>query len=149
MLTWTKPLAAALLVAALVVGGARADDTPAALPGAKMVGAEEVAKAQAGGAVVIDTRVASEFAEGHIKGALSVPYREKSQKSASFDASQDDFNLAKLPADKAAAVVLYCNGPECWKSFKASSAAIKGGYTNVLWYRLGFPDWKAKGHSVE
>ena len=66
-----------------------------------------------------------------------------------FDASQDEFNLAKLPADKGAAVVLYCNGPECWKSFKSSSAAIKGGYTNVLWYRLGFPDWKAKGLPVE
>jgi rhodanese-related sulfurtransferase len=148
-MSWSRPLAAALFVGALVIGAARADDTPAALTGAKLVGAEEVAKAQAGGAVVIDTRVASEYAEGHIKGALSVPYREKSQKSPSFDASQDDFNLAKLPTDKGAAVVMYCNGPECWKSFKASTAAIKGGYTNVLWYRLGFPDWKSKGNSVE
>ena len=149
MRSWTRPLIAGMLFGVLLVGAARADDTPDALQGAKLVGAEDVAKAQASGAVVIDSRVASEFAEGHIKGAVNVPYREKSQKSTAFDASQDDFNLAKLPADKAAPLVIYCNGPECWKSFKASSAALKGGYTNVLWYRLGFPDWKAKGHPVE
>ena len=101
-------------------------------------------KAIGGGAVAIDTRVASEYAEGHIKGALSVPYREKSEKSAEFDASKDQFDLSKLPVNKEAAIVLYCNGPECWKSYKAATVAIKGGYSNIHWYRLGFPDWKAK-----
>jgi rhodanese-related sulfurtransferase len=106
-------------------------------------------KAQSVGAVVIDSRVASEYAEGHIKDAVNVPYREKSEKAVNFDASQDEFNLAKLPADKAAAIVIYCNGPECWKSFKASTVAIKGGYTNILWYRDGFPQWKSKGLPAE
>ena len=125
-------MAAALVVGVLISGVAQAADTPAALAGAKLVAADDVVKAQSAGAAIIDTRVASEYAEGHIKGALSVPYREKSEKSVNFDAAQDEFNLAKLPADKASAVVIYCNGPECWKSFKASSAAIKGGYTNVF-----------------
>lgn len=49
-------------------------DTPTELPGTKVVTADDVAKAIVTGAVVIDTRVASEYAEGHIKGALSVPY---------------------------------------------------------------------------
>jgi rhodanese-related sulfurtransferase len=140
---------AALLAGAIVISGAKAEDSPAMLGGAKVVAAEEVAKAQAAGAAVIDVRVASEYAEGHIKGAVNVPYREKSKKAANFDAAQDEFNLAKLPADKATPVVIYCNGPECWKSFKASSAAIKDGRSNVLWYRLGFPEWKAKGQSIE
>jgi rhodanese-related sulfurtransferase len=142
-------MAAALVVGVLISAVAQAADTPAALAGAKLVAADDVVKAQSAGAAIIDTRVASEYAEGHIKGALSVPYREKSEKSVNFDAAQDEFNLAKLPADKASAVVIYCNGPECWKSFKASSAAIKGGYTNVLWYREGFPNWKSKGLSSE
>jgi rhodanese-related sulfurtransferase len=107
-----------------------------------------VAKAQSAGAVVVDTRVASEYADGHIKGAISVPYREKSEKTADFDAKQDEFSLAKLPADKAAAIVVYCNGPECWKSFKASSVSIKAGYTNILWYREGFPDRKSKNMPI-
>ena len=120
-------------------------DTPPTLDGTKLVSAGDVQKLQVSGAVVIDVRVASEYADGHIKGAMSVPYREKSDKAVTFDASQDEFNVGKLPPAKDAAIVLYCNGPECWKSFKASTAAIKAGYTNIYWYREGFPDWKSKG----
>jgi rhodanese-related sulfurtransferase len=141
-------LACAAVASASLIGAAQAGDTPPALNGAKSVDAAAVAKAQSAGAVVVDTRVASEYADGHIKGAISVPYREKSEKSPGFDANQDEFNLAKLPADKAAAIVVYCNGPECWKSFKASTVSIKAGYTNILWYRDGFPDWKSKNLPV-
>ena len=142
-------MAVALVAGMLISGMAQAADTPTALEGAKLVTADDVVKAQAAGAVVVDTRVASEYAEGHIKGAVNVPYREKSEKAVGFDAGKDEFNLAKLPADKAAAVVFYCNGPECWKSFKGSTAALKGGHTNVLWYREGFPQWKSKGLPAE
>lgn len=129
----------------MLFAGPALADTPASLDGTKLVAAEDVQKLQASGATVLDVRVASEYAEGHIKGAVSVPYREKSDKAVTFDASQDEFNLAKLPAAKDAAVVIYCNGPECWKSFKASTLAVKGGYTNIYWYREGFPNWKSKG----
>ena len=142
-------LAVALFVGLMMSGAAQAADTPATLAGSKLVSAADVAKLQSSGAIVIDARVASEYAEGHIKGAINVPYREKSAKDVNFDASQDEFNLAKLPADKAASLVIYCNGPECWKSFKASTVAIKGGYTNIHWYREGFPDWKSKGLPAE
>jgi rhodanese-related sulfurtransferase len=140
---------AATLLCAIVIAGAAQADVPASLAGTKLVSAEDVAAAQAAGTAVIDTRVASEYAEGHIKGAINVPYREKSAKAVDFDAGQDTFNLAKLPADKAAPLVMYCNGPDCWKSFKASTAAIKAGYTKIYWYRAGFPDWKSKGLSIE
>jgi len=142
-------LAAVLLFAGLSVSAARADDTPATLAGTKLVAAEDVAKAVAGGAILIDTRVASEYAEAHIKGAVNIPYREKSVKAANYDASQDQFDLTKLPADKGAAVVMYCNGPECWKSLKASAVAVKAGYTNIHWYRLGIPEWKSAGKPTE
>ena len=142
-------IAAALLFSFLSTGAALADNTPAALSGAKLITTEEAVKAIGAGAVAIDTRIASEFADGHIKGALSVPYREKSEKSADFDASKDQFDLSKLPGSKQAAIVLYCNGPECWKSYKAATAAIKGGYSNIYWYRSGFPDWKSKGLPVD
>jgi rhodanese-related sulfurtransferase len=137
-------LALSLFASASLPAAVQAGDTPPALAGAKLVVADDVVKAQAAGAVLIDSRVAAEYVDGHIKGAINVPYREKSEKSATFDANQDEFNLAKLPADKGAAIVIYCNGPECWKSFKASTVAVKGGYTNVLWYREGFPDWSSK-----
>jgi rhodanese-related sulfurtransferase len=128
---------------------AAAADTPASLDGAKLVTAEEVQKLQAAGAVIVDTRVAAEFAEGHLKGAVSIPYREKSAKSADFNAAEDEFALAKLPADKNAAIVTYCNGGSCWKSYKAAVVAIKAGYKNINWFREGFPQWQSKGFAVE
>lgn len=141
--------AVALFIGLLMSGMAQAADTPATLAGTKLVTAADVQKLQASGATVIDSRVASEYAEGHIKGAISVPYREKSAKVANFDASHDQFDVGKLPKDKGAPLVIYCNGPECWKSFKASTAAVKAGYTNIAWYRVGFPDWKSKGLPTE
>lgn len=147
-MTMKQPLMIVMLALSVLVGGAAraaTGDVPETLAGAKVVTADDVEKLRASGAPIVDSRVASEYAEGHIKGAINVPYREKSAKSTDFDASKDEFGLAKLPSDKAGDIVIYCNGPECWKSFKASTAAIKAGYTKVNWYRGGFPDWKAKG----
>ncbi len=137
-------LAAAVLAVGLASGAARAADAPAVVAGAKVVTAEDVVKLEGAGAVVVDARIASEYSDGHIKGAVNVPYREKSKKDVNFNAGDDEFNLTRLPSDKAAVIVIYCNGPDCWKSFKASTAAVKAGYTNVYWYREGFPNWKAK-----
>jgi rhodanese-related sulfurtransferase len=138
-------LTAAVLAVTLAPVAVRAADAPPDLTGAKVVTANDVVKLEASGAVVVDARVASEYADGHIKGAVNIPYREKSKKAVDFDATVDEFKVSKLPPDKAAPIVIYCNGPDCWKSFKASTTAIKAGYTNVLWYREGFPDWKSKG----
>jgi rhodanese-related sulfurtransferase len=123
---------------------AQAQHTPEKLDGVKIVTAEEVQKLMASGVPVIDTRVANEYAEEHVKGAKSVPYKEKSAKSTDFDAKQDSFDVAKLPADKKAPVVLYCNAGECWKSYKASVVAMRSGYSNIHWFRGGMPEWKAK-----
>jgi len=124
---------------------ALAVDTPTSLAGVTVVTAEQVQKMLDAGVPVIDTRVAAEFAEKTIKGAVSVPYKEKSAKEAGFDPSMDKFDLAKLPADKAAPVVFFCNSGSCWKSYKASAVAAKNGYSKVQWFRGGFPEWAGKG----
>ena len=128
---------------------ANAGDTPASLDGATVVTADKAKQLIDGGAVIIDSRVANEFAEAHIKGAHNIPYKEKSAKAVDYDASQDSFDLTKLPADKNAAIVVACNGAECWKSYKAAHAAVKAGYKKVYWFRGGFPEWKAKGYPTE
>jgi rhodanese-related sulfurtransferase len=129
----------------LLAGRVLAAETPATLAGAKIVTAEEVKKMLDAGVPVIDTRVAAEYSEKTIKGAKSVPYKEKSAKDPAFDASVDQFDLSKLPADKSAPVVMFCNSGECWKSYKASVVAVKAGYSNVHWFRGGFPEWSNKG----
>lgn len=124
--------------------------TPRELKGAKVVDAKTVAAMlSAGKARYIDTRNAAEFKEGHVPGAVLVPYVEKSAKDPDFTAGVDEFNLAALGADRGAELVFGCNGPECWKSHKASIAAIKAGYTNVNWFRGGLPEWRAAGLAVD
>lgn len=124
-------------------------DTPDSLKGATLVDAAKAKSVIDGGAMAIDARVANEYAEAHIKGAINIPYKEKSAKAADFDASQDSIDLSKLPADKNAAVLFYCNGAECWKGYKAAAAAIKTGHKTVYWFRLGLPAWKAAGYPTE
>ena len=137
------------LVLALTAAAALATETPASLEGATSINADQVKQMLDKGVPVIDARVANEYVESHIKGAKNVPYKEKSAKAPNFDASQDSFDLTKLPSDKNAPIVFYCNAGECWKSYKASVVAIQAGYKKVNWFRGGIPEWKSKGYPVE
>jgi len=123
--------------------------TPRQLPGATLVTAEEVAALMKKGATLYDTRSAEEYGAKHIRGARHLPYGEKSRKEVGFDAKQDHFDLAQAAADRNAALIFACNGPECWKSYKASTAAIAAGYRQVYWFRGGFPEWSLKGLPTE
>lgn len=128
---------------------AHASDTPATLDGTTVVTADKAKELHDKGTMVIDARVANEYADSHIKGAISVPYKEKSAKAPDFDASQDSWDMSKLPADKNTPMIIYCNAGECWKSYKAAKMAVKAGYKKVYWFRGGMPEWKAKGYPSE
>jgi rhodanese-related sulfurtransferase len=122
-----------------------AQETPTVAPaGVRLVEAKDVQALEAKGAVIVDTRRASEYAEGTIKGAINVPYDpEKSVKDVAFDPAQDKFDIAKF-TDKNKDIVTFCNSGACWKSYKAAVVLSKAGFKNVHWYRNGFPDWKAR-----
>ena len=140
--------AAAILLAG-TAGNAAAVDTPDSLPGVTVVDSAKVQEMMRSGITLYDTRVAAEYAEAHIKGAKSLPYKEKSAKVVGFDKRQDEFALDKLPADKSTAVIFYCNAGDCWKSYKASKLAVDAGYKRVNWFRGGIPEWRSKGLPVE
>lgn len=141
--------AALALSCFVAIGAAQAvEETPQSIPGGTMVTTAAAKEQFDKGALFVDSRVAAEFAEQHIKGAVNVVYREKFPRESKLDA-EDRFDLAKLPADKAKPLVFYCNGSPCWKGYKAAAAAIKAGYGKVFWYRDGLPAWKAAGHPVQ
>jgi rhodanese-related sulfurtransferase/ABC-type phosphate/phosphonate transport system substrate-binding protein len=119
--------------------------TPRQLPGVTVVDAKTVGQLLQAGATYVDTRTDAEFKAGHVPGSILVPYVEKSAKDADYDASLDRFETAKLGENRNAEFVFACNGPECWKSFKASQAALKAGYRKVYWFRGGFPEWRSSG----
>jgi rhodanese-related sulfurtransferase len=137
----------ALTASASFVG---AQETPKTLDGVVIVDAARVRQMMTRtGTSVYDVRVAAEYAEAHIVGAKSLPYREKSTKSVGFDKTQDSFDLAKLPSDKNASIVFYCNAGDCWKSYKASKLAVDGGYKQIHWFRGGLPEWRSNKFPVE
>jgi rhodanese-related sulfurtransferase len=144
-----KSMLAVALLATVASCPAFAAETPESLAGVTRVDTAKAKALMASGAVMVDARVANEYAEAHIKGAVSVPYKEKSVKSASYDASADSFDISKLPSNKNAAIIFACNGAECWKSYKAANAAVHAGYKKVYWLRDGFPAWKAAGYPIE
>jgi rhodanese-related sulfurtransferase len=137
------------MAGALVVGlaslGASAAETPATIDGVKVVTAEQAKAMLDKGVPFIDARVASEYAEKTIKGAKSVTYHEKSAKAVDFDRNLDQFDVSKLPADKNAPFVVFCNSGECWKSYKAAVVSRDAGYKQIQWLRGGMPEWVAKG----
>lgn len=123
--------------------------TPEVLPGAGIVGAEEVHKLMAQGVPLFDVRPESHYREGHIPGARNVTYQLNSPKETEYDDSVDKFDLNRLPKDKNAAMIFQCNGAECWYSYKAARYMVKRGFRKVYWFRTGLPAWRAAGYPIQ
>lgn len=128
------------------------DATASAEFGVKYISVADAKKAQDNGAIILDVRKSSQVSEEKIKGAVKALYKEKGgnkNRIGNFDSSGDKFTIKNLPSDKSVKVIPYCNGPRCWRSFKASVTLNKMGYTNVLWMRDGIPAWKSAGFPTE
>jgi len=107
--------------------GGRSDPEP--------VGMEELLeRARSGKVVILDTRPATEYAAGHIAGALSVPVDELQEW------------LDKLPKGKA--YVAYCRGPYCVYADRAVAMLRRSG-RKAQRLSDGFPEWKAAGLPIE
>lgn len=123
--------------------------TPKELTGARVIEAKQARELIGKGVLLIDARLEVDYLDGHIKGAQWIPYQEISAKEVGFDPVEDRFDLSKLPQDKNAPLMLYCDGTPCWKSYKAAVLAMKNGYRNIYWFRGGYPEWKAAGYPIE
>jgi rhodanese-related sulfurtransferase len=134
----------------LVAGQAMAEKvlTPETIDGVTTVDAAWVKQNQSK-VTVVDARKKGEFVEKHIPGAISIPYKEKSEKVLGYDPSKDKWNMSKFPQDKSTTIVVYCNGVNCWKSYKSADRLVQAGYTNIHWLRTGFPGWTDKGYPTE
>jgi rhodanese-related sulfurtransferase len=74
-----------------------------------------------GGAILIDVRSASEFAEGHIEGAINIEYTKIAEQ------------IASVVSNKNTPIILYCSAAK--RSTQALRALVRLGYTKV--YNLG------------
>jgi 3-mercaptopyruvate sulfurtransferase SseA len=99
--------------------GMASDDSaaPADLKGGGIVSIEKTKQLlDAKSATFVDTRSVVNFGKGHVPGAVTAAYKEKSDEVVGFDGKLDSFELDKLPKNKAAAVAFSSDGPTSWKS---------------------------------
>lgn len=148
-----KKFALALVIGiatAMQIPSALADDppTPASAKNVQVISVEQ-AQGLVGKAQFYDMRSVVNYGKGHVKGAVALPYDQKSDKSEGFDGTKDKFDMSKLPTDKAATIVFYSDGPTGWKSYKAAVLASRAGYSNVKWMRDGTSGWSAKQLPLE
>ncbi len=143
-----KTLLAGVFTLISVSALAQETPTPTKAAGVEIITVDQ-AKALLGKSQFFDMRSAVNFGKGHIKGAVALPYDNKSENNENFDSSKDKFDTSKLPADKNATVVFYSDGPTGWKSYKAAVTSAKAGYKSVKWMREGSAGWTAKSLPLE
>jgi TolB-like protein/class 3 adenylate cyclase/rhodanese-related sulfurtransferase len=90
------------------------------------------------GVPFVDVRAPLDYANGHVPGAINL--------SLVTDLSKE--NLAKV-GNKQADVAFYCHGKHCPYSAYASAKAVAWGYTNIIYFAGGFPEWQDADYPVE
>jgi rhodanese-related sulfurtransferase len=80
---------------------------------------------------IIDVRTPSEFAQGHVPGALNIPFEKIGGR------------LDEVPGSRNDTVIVYCgHGPRAWM---AGAAMRRQGFRNVKYLAGHFSKWRAAG----
>lgn len=83
-------------------------------------------------ALFVDARGFKLYQKGTIMGAVHMPAKQFKKFSK------------YLPADKNAKIVSFCNGIKCEESDHLAKKIMALGYTRVMVYKGGYPEWKKK-----
>ncbi len=89
--------------------------------------------------VFIDARAASAFEQGHVPGALNVPYA----------AGDTVLPPAVLARPRSGIVVVYCEGADCGSSLGLARILADGGFADVRVVMGGWEEWLKAGLPVE
>ncbi|MFK5894065.1 MAG: rhodanese-like domain-containing protein [Pseudomonadota bacterium] len=112
--------------------------SPMTVEGTKSVTTDEAKKLFDNGALFIDVRSNKAWAAGRIADAVLLDIKSK---------FSEQNMLAEMK--KGDPAVIYCNGETCLRSAKACKKAVGWGFTNIQYYRDGYPAWKKAGYPVE
>jgi rhodanese-related sulfurtransferase len=85
-----------------------------------------------GNFMLVDSRPLPRFQQGTIPGSVNIPYPNW------------DKVVNRLPADKSATVVFFCQGVTCQMSPLSQRKAIGLGYKNTKVYHEGVPEWQMR-----
>jgi len=116
-------------------------------PVVRIASAEEVAAlldGSRGPVVLADVRGRPDWTAGHLPGARPVsPVRLADSLATVVDREWPDIERSQ------AAFIAYCYGEECVRSRNCTTVASRLGFREVLWFRGGMAEWKARDGAVE
>ena len=127
------------LAVILSTGKSFAEEFPgrAVYPDIPVISTEDLFK-QFDNSIVVDARTAYEYETLRIKGAINIPLKLNNNVFIK--------RIRDLRANSPKAIVFYCNGHTCMKSYKAArKAMLYSKIDNVFAYDAGVFDW-AKSH---
>jgi adenylate cyclase len=127
-----------LRLAGVSEAGQEGEISPTEIAGATTIDAAAAKTMLDRGVPFVDVRSDEDWSLGYIPGAVHLD-------------SDDAFGEESLTAvaSKDQAVVIYCMGPRCLRSSAACAKAVSWGFTQVFYFREGFPAWKAAGYPFE
>lgn len=138
MNNYIKVLVSALLVSLSVSVFAAKKESPTQVSGAVTVNASTAKTMFDQGVLFVDVRKNKDWDAGRIPGAKHLELKKIFSEAS----------LAGL-VKKSDKFVLYCNGPKCMRSSKASKKAVGWGFKKVHYFRDGIPAWKKAKYPVE
>ena len=118
--------------------------SPETVAGSTYVSAADAKALFDQGVPFIDVRVVADYEAGRIPEAINLTIQRDEASSVFTESS-----LLDAIGSKDAQVVMYCNATACWRTEEAVKRAVSWGFTNVHYYRLGFPSWRDAGYPVE
>jgi len=92
------------------------------------------------GVLFVDARDEWDYNQGHIKGAVSLPFETD-------DETILERFIARTPKDKQ--IVVYCNGADCDLSLYMGRTLAAEGYTGVHIFFGGWTDWQLQHLPIE
>jgi len=90
------------------------------------------------GAYLIDARDPFEYEEGHLPGAINLPY----DRAISDPALLESLETGGRP------IITYCGGGDCEVSYSLALELTAFGHERVAVYIGGFPEWREQGLPV-
>lgn len=129
-------LAACLLIAASVACTAR-DDNARGAAGPMRISAGELSQQIQGSQapLILDVRSEKEFADGHIPGAVNIPYDQLGDRLSEIDAAKSD------------AIVVHCRSGH--RAGIAEKVLIEAGYSDVRDLDGHMNAWQTGGYPIE
>lgn len=134
---WKSLLLGVTLVASMSAFAAK-EPAPETVHGAETISVTKAKELFDKGVLFVDVRKDKDWDAGRIPGAEHLESKKALTESS----------LGEL-AKKDQEVVFYCNGPKCHRSYNSTVKAVGWGYTNVYYFRDGFPGWQSEGLPVE